>query len=104
MKTLSTYYTDLIARYLYGEATPAEIQELEQWVKADPEHAASFSAYQKTWKVMENDRLRSTINLDQEWNALQSKLHVISEGASEEKLNSIIAEPEPIRRRMGLIS
>ena len=104
MKTLSKLYTDLIARYLYGEATPAEIQELEKWVKADPDHAASFSAYQKTWKVLENDRLRSSINLDQEWNALQSKLHVIGDGVSEEKQNSIKAEPEPVLRRMGLIT
>jgi len=74
METNSTYYTDLITKYFFGESTPDEIRELEKWVKADPANAAMFSEYQRTWKTIENARIDSSINLDHEWNTLVSKL------------------------------
>jgi transmembrane sensor len=74
METNPTYYTDLISRYLYGEATPEEICELESWVKADPANREMFSGYLATWKTVENARLESSFDLDREWNVLKSKI------------------------------
>jgi ferric-dicitrate binding protein FerR (iron transport regulator) len=51
-----------------------EIQELESWVKADPENAKVFSGYQTTWKALEHTRIHSSINVDHEWNMLASRL------------------------------
>jgi len=73
METNPTYFTDLISRYLYGEATPEEICELENWIKADPANREMFSGYLTTWKTIEKARLESSIDLDREWNVLKSK-------------------------------
>ena len=74
METNSTYYIDLIARYFFGEATPEEICELEAWVKADPANSATFSEYQKTWKVISQEKIETSIDLDHEWNTLKTKI------------------------------
>ncbi len=79
MEKKSTIYIDLITRYFSGEATPEEISELEAWVKADPANAATFSEYHKTWKIIENDRIESSTNLDDEWKTFIRKLDSKSE-------------------------
>ncbi len=79
MKTNSTYYIDLISRYFYGEATPEEIHELEQWVKDDPANANLFSEYQRTWKTLENAKIETSTDLILEWTSLRSKLKAIAD-------------------------
>ncbi len=74
MKTESTYHINLITRYFYGEASPGEIRELEQWVKDDPANANLFSEYQSTWKTLENAKIETSTDLILEWTALRSKL------------------------------
>lgn len=85
METNSTYYIDLITRYFFGEATLEEIRELEKWTKADHLNAELFSEYQKIWMTIENERIESSIFLNEEWNKLKSRLSI----QHEEK-------PEPI--------
>jgi ferric-dicitrate binding protein FerR (iron transport regulator) len=74
METSYTYYIDLIARYMYGEATPGEILELESWVRADPANATMFAEYRKMWKTIEDGRIASSTDLDHEWGMLSDKL------------------------------
>ena len=88
MEIKNTYYNDLITRYFYGEATPDDIVELEQWVKADPANATLFAEFQKTWKTVEQTRIGSPVDIDREWNHLASKLG--------------IGEYEPKRSRPGM--
>ncbi len=75
MKPDETYYTDLISRYLFGEATPGEIRELETWVKSDPSHEEIFSGYRKTWKALADDRLEHTADHDRDWIRLKSRIN-----------------------------
>ena len=71
METNSTYYIDLITRYFCGEATPEQIRELEKWVMAEPANKELFQDYRKTWSAIENSKIESSLNFDQEWNALK---------------------------------
>jgi len=79
METNSTYYIDLIIRYLFGEATPEQILELEAWIIKDPANGDLFSEYQKTWKTLENDRIKASVDIDHEWKKLVSKLEIETE-------------------------
>ena len=74
MEPTSTHYIDLISRYFFGEATPDEILELEEWIKTDPANATIFSDFHKTWKTIENDRIGSLIDLDSEWKNLKFEM------------------------------
>ncbi len=74
METNSTHYIDLITRCFFGEASPEDILELEAWVKANPENAALFSEYHKTWKALENSKIQSSIDLNLEFNNLKSEI------------------------------
>ena len=75
METTPTYYIDLIARYFFGETTPEEVLELEKWVMTNPENREVFSAYRKTWEMLNNSKALSSLELDREWNILTSKLN-----------------------------
>ncbi|MCK9424118.1 MAG: FecR domain-containing protein [Bacteroidales bacterium] len=74
MKTSSSYYDDLITRYLSGEASAGEIHTLEHWVKADPANRKVFEEYSKTWSTLGKSRIEYTLNLDMEWNIIQLKI------------------------------
>jgi len=76
MNENSTYYTDLILRYFSGEITEDELRLLSEWMKADAKNEELFTQYRKTWDLIEKQKIYSTINLDQEWEALQGKLAV----------------------------
>ena len=75
MNENSTYYTDLITRYYSGEITAAELRLLSDWLKANPVHVEFFRQYQKTWELIEKQKITSTVNTDAEWIALQLKMN-----------------------------
>jgi transmembrane sensor len=74
MNDNSTYYTDLISRYFSGEITEKELRLLSDWLKADPENEAIFRQFQKTWQLIEKQKIHLTIDTDQEWNTMQAKM------------------------------
>lgn len=51
MQELDSQHIDLITRYLSGNADSGEIQQLEDWVQADPENKAQFKAMKKVWML-----------------------------------------------------
>ncbi len=71
----STYYTDLITRYFSGETTEDELRLLSEWLKADRQNEELFIQYQKTWQLVEKQKIYSGIDLDHEWKAMQDKLN-----------------------------
>jgi ferric-dicitrate binding protein FerR (iron transport regulator) len=74
MNENSTYYTDLITRYFSGEISEDELRLLSDWLKTDAQNVETFRQYQKTWQLIEKQKIHSYINLDQEWKALQVKM------------------------------
>lgn len=76
MNDNSTYYIDLITRYFAGEITDDELRLLSEWLKSDTQNAEIFKQIQKTWNLIEEQKIKSTINTDQEWAELQIKMEV----------------------------
>ncbi len=80
MNTNSTYYTDLITRYFSGEITEEELRLLSGWLKADVRNEELFTQFRKTWQLVEKQKIYSSLNTDQEWNALQEKISALIPG------------------------
>ena len=104
METNPTYYIDLITRYFFAEATPEEIRELESWVMTDPANATIFSAYRKTWETIENDRIKSSVNLSDEWNILVSKLKTHDEDLPNAPLQLSSPQPSIVHRPSSTVN
>jgi ferric-dicitrate binding protein FerR (iron transport regulator) len=68
-----TYYEELIARYLNGEASHQEVTELTAWVKTSNENTKLFSSYHSTWLKLTESKVHR-INIDEEWFLLQSRI------------------------------
>jgi transmembrane sensor len=78
MKNESTYPVDLINSYFAGEANSDDLVFLSEWLKADPEHEAFFRSYRETWLKLEEERIHSQVDLDQEWSLLQKKMEPVA--------------------------
>ncbi|MFZ4521978.1 MAG: FecR domain-containing protein [Bacteroidales bacterium] len=104
METNKTYYTDLISRYFFGEATPGEILALEEWVKADPANATLFSEYQKTWQAIEKSKIESSIHIDHEWDQLESRLKIKSSDLNYERNGDLNPPSEIVHRKFHRLS
>ncbi len=76
----STYYTDLITRYFSGETTEEELRLLSEWLKADSKNEELFTQFRKTWQLIEQQKIHSSVNPDQEWKALQTKMSASASG------------------------
>ena len=74
METNSTYYIDLITRYLAGEAGGDDRHFLEEWLKASPENRKIFHQYREAWDEVERSKIGSQTDLDAEWKELEKKL------------------------------
>lgn len=74
MDNKPTYYTELISRYLSGEISGEELHLLSDWISADDAHKAVFREYLDTWQLLAKSGIESTINLEDEWDALQSRI------------------------------
>ena len=70
-----TYYTDLITRYFSGETSEDELRLLSEWLKAEPQNEELFIQYSKTWQTVEKQKIHSSLNVDEEWKAIQSKIN-----------------------------
>jgi ferric-dicitrate binding protein FerR (iron transport regulator) len=75
MNENTTYYTELIARYFSGEIAEDELSQLSDWLIADAGHKELFRQYQKTWMLVEKQKVHSAIDPEQEWVKMQSKMN-----------------------------
>lgn len=60
----------IINKYLSGEASETEVQELFQWIDSDSENRKEFIRYKKVWALTS----RSIENQNESWDAISSKL------------------------------
>ena len=74
MESNTTYYTDLITKYLSGEISSEEIRVLSSWIKSDPENEKLFFEYRNTWITVETTKLDSKLMVDEEWNNLEARI------------------------------
>lgn len=68
--------TDLIGKSLSGNASPREAEELAAWVNADPGHAETYTALQKTWAAAAQEDLPSfTDGMPTAWDRLAARIN-----------------------------
>jgi transmembrane sensor len=99
MNENTTYYTDLITRYFSGEIREDELRLLSTWLKADPQHEELFSQYQKTWNLVEEQKVVSQVNTEQEWINMQAKMAADLLPANEE-IKVVQLNPEKHRKSL----
>lgn len=71
---LHTDYPELMAIYLSGNATDAEVQQLEAWVVADPEHRRQFMAFKRAWMLSGMAAERESVDLEANWQQTSAQL------------------------------
>ncbi len=67
-------YIELIPRYLSGNASEAEVQQLEGWVLSSPENKATFVAFKKAWVLSGMNAGIVQVDSEQEWMAISGQL------------------------------
>lgn len=67
-------YADLISRYLSGEASEAEVQQLEDWVLENEEHQATFIAARKTWILAGMGKAEDSIEVQEAWDKMRTEI------------------------------
>ncbi|MBN1117773.1 MAG: FecR domain-containing protein [Bacteroidales bacterium] len=65
---------ELLTKYFAGETSEAENTQLAEWRKAMPENEEEYIRFEKLWNYSGSDALKSEINIDKEWNYLNSKI------------------------------
>lgn len=74
MKNDPTYYITLITRYLSGEASLEEMDQLIGWIEEDDKNHDLFREYQQTWGLIEKSIIDQNVEIDAEWAIFQSRL------------------------------
>ncbi len=67
-------YTELIGRYLAGELSDQEQEQLMNWVNAAPEHRMLFEELTTIWNSAETTEAPAPEGADDVWNAIEEKL------------------------------
>ncbi len=68
------HHHELAAKYFSGNATDAEVQQLEQWVLSATENKKQFLELQRTWNLANAKETAKKINVTKEWDAISKKL------------------------------
>lgn len=66
-----TYHNILLTRYFSGETSPEEDHILVEWVRSDPKNQTEFLRYQKTWMLLQADKLANNKTMASEWTRLE---------------------------------
>ena len=73
-KDTNEYYANLAAKYLSGNSTRVEVQELETWVSAHSENKEQFEEYKKLWLLTKIEQNRKAIDITGNWQQVQQQL------------------------------
>ncbi len=69
-------YLELSSKYLSGNATEAEVQQLEVWVMADPSNKQEFLALRQAWLKANTKVVDNAIHINDEWEAVEQQISV----------------------------
>ena len=67
-------YLELSSKYLSGNATDAEVQQLETWVLAAPSNKKEFLALRQAWLKANTKVVDKAINVNEEWKAVEQQI------------------------------
>ena len=84
-------YSELISRYLSGNASDAEVQQLEAWVLESSENKEAFITFKKAWMLSGMRQTNEEIDVDKQWETTAAQLF--------EKTKVVKMKPQTNRRR-----
>lgn len=64
----------ILAKYLDGEATEAEIRDIELWLASDPKHQQSFEEMKLLWQESEDLLQSPSFNTTAAWNKVSGSI------------------------------
>jgi transmembrane sensor len=73
-QNLHSKYPDLISSYLSGNASDAEVKELENWVLASPENRQQFIASKKAWMLSGMKQNNHPVDVNKIWSETSETL------------------------------
>ncbi len=65
---------ELLTKYLAGETDTAEESSVKEWIDRSDKNRAAFEEFHKIWNTLGTTSANQHINIDKEWNYLQSKI------------------------------
>lgn len=68
------HYTDLTAKYLSGNASPAEVAELEAWVLTEASNKEQFQAIKKAWMLSGVNQVSRQVDVTKNWEQTAGEL------------------------------
>ena len=71
---IDDHHSQLISKYLSGNASATEVEELEAWVLADPVHKAQFMTSKKAWMLTGMEQGSAEIEIDELWTQTSGQL------------------------------
>ncbi|HEY8401818.1 MAG TPA: FecR domain-containing protein [Cytophagaceae bacterium] len=81
MKNVSPEYIELITKKLTGEASPFELQLLEEWIQEDVENQTAYEQFSKVWKSAYTVQDDFEPDVTAAWNKVKSQT-VEAEGSA----------------------
>lgn len=80
----------LLARYLVGDCTIREREEIEDWASAHPENREKLQQFKRVWEISEQSRnvMRGLFNAEEQWDELQARLEKEGDGHQVKKDSS----------------
>lgn len=79
----SNVQEDLLVKYLLGEATDAERNEVEEWVNASEENKKYYEHFSLIWNESKKIEATSNINVDDAWNKFTERTRKSEERRAE---------------------
>ncbi|SDI10010.1 FecR domain-containing protein [Mucilaginibacter sp. P25] len=80
---------DLLVKYLVGEATPAEVEAIQNWIAASPANRQEYDNFKLIWD--ESQYIASTKNLDEDASYFRLQKRLNNTGPA-------TAKPAPVRK------
>jgi ferric-dicitrate binding protein FerR (iron transport regulator) len=88
----SNVQEDLLVKYLLGEATDAERNEVNEWINASGENKKYYEHFSLIWNESKKIEASSTINVEDAWNKFRERTKK-SEDRSTESETKVIDFP-----------
>lgn len=91
MKSYTQHIDDLLVKHITGEATTAEVQEVEKWLADDEANQHYFEHFKLIWE--ESVQLANTAQVDEQaaWERFQNRVHTGSFPTTKAKVWSMNA-------------
>lgn len=71
---LHSHFSELMSKYVSGNASAQEVAELEAWVLENSEHKQQFQAFKKAWMLTGMQREQAKVDVDAMWRQTSEQL------------------------------